>query len=111
MPTEQEVVDAIVSDEEVPKFIQRETERMQSLFDVAKHRRGKQRVKAMADLEELVENKLHSAYTSYHKIIGGLKIRNLRHHETIDKLFLENERLKARVVQLENGGDGSSEKS
>ena len=111
MPTEQEVVDAIVSDEEVPKFIRGETEEIRALFDVARHRRGKQRVKAMDELQELVEAKLVSAYTSYHKIIGGLKITNMRHHQTIEELFFENEGLKARVVQLENGGDGSSEKS
>ena len=99
MPTQKEVVDAIMEDEEVPQFIRDETERMRALFQTARHRRGKQRVKAMNDLEEEMEKKLLSAYTSYKGIIGGLKIKNMRYQNSIDKLFHENERLKERIVK------------
>ena len=104
MPTKQEVVDAIMEDEEVPKFIREESERMRALFQTARHRRGKQRVKAMNDLEEEMEKKLLSAYTAYKGIIGGLEIKNLRYQNSIDKLFHENERLKERIAELENVG-------
>ena len=106
MPTKQGVIGAIMEDEEVPSYIKEETKEIRALFQIAKFRRGKQRVKAMDDLEELIEWKLHSAYTAYKGIIGGLEIKNLRYQNSIEKLFHENERLKERIVELENVGNG-----
>lgn len=75
MPTEQDVVDAIMLDEEVPAFVMEESKRMRAKFHVATSRRGARRVKAMTELQQEIESKLHSQYVAYRGIITSLKIK------------------------------------
>ena len=75
MPTEQEVVDAIVLDEEVPSFVVEEGEKMRALFDIARRRRGARRDKAMDELHNEIAGKLRSQYLAYRGIITSLKVQ------------------------------------
>ena len=75
MPTEQELIDAVVLDEEVPYFIREENQEIRALFRTARTRRGVRRDEAFDKLQKLIEEKLHSQYISYQGIIGHLKIK------------------------------------
>ena len=75
MPTEQQMIDAIVLDEDVPHFIKLENQKIRSLFKTARHRRGVKREEAFEELQELIESLLLSQYRSYVGVIGQLKIK------------------------------------
>ena len=78
MPTEQEVIDAVVLDEEVPHFIVEANREIMAQFRIAKTRRGKRRDEAIKKLTQLVEEKLHSQYRSYVGLIGHLKLKSTK---------------------------------
>jgi len=75
MPTEQEMIDSIVLDEDVPHFIKVENRKIRALFKIARHRRGAPREEAFDELQDLIESLLHSQYISYVGIIGSLKMK------------------------------------
>ena len=104
MPTEQEVIDAVVLDEEVPHFIREENKKIRALFMTARSRRGKKREEAFEKLQELVLNLLHSQYESYKGIISSLKVKSTKAwceqdcstavvilRESVHKLILEKQ--------------------
>jgi hypothetical protein len=75
MPTEQEVIDAVVLDEDVPHFIQLENKQLLTMFTVARKRRGKKREEAFEKLQEFLESKLVSVYKSYKSLVSILKVK------------------------------------
>ena len=113
MPTEQEVIDAIVLDEEVPHFILEEMVEMRTQFAIAKNRRGARREEAWDTLQELVEGKLHSQYESYKGLISTLKVKATKAwieedcstaiiilRESVEKLILQKQHWKQAYERL-----------
>ena len=130
MPTEQEVIDAVVLDEDVPHFIQLENKQLLTMFTVARKRRGKKREEAFEKLQEFLESKLVSVYKSYKSLVSILKVKATKAwveedcsaavtilrdsvHKLIlqkqkwqlgfEKLVVENSELLVENVRLKNG--------
>ena len=95
MPSEQDMIDAIVLDEDVPHFIKVENQKIRALFKIARHRRGVAREDAFESLQDLIESLLHSQYNSYVGIIGSLKIK-------ANKAWIDQESTRRVVVMTES---------
>ena len=113
MPTEQEVIDAVVLDEEVPHFIREEMVGIMDLFKIVRNRRGARRDEAWKKLQELIQDKLHSQYESYKGLISTLKVKATKAwveedcstaiiilRESVEKLILQKQHWKQEVDRL-----------